>query len=263
MQCQHIKMSFQRKAHAAKMREGKIGAEMVMPDGTSERLRKALRDAMGFYEVSDVSELARRAGVKKSRIYNFLNSRSASLTVDAYRAIASALNTSVGSLLGDEPLRKANKTRTIQVTGTLKAGAWVDPLDAQPHENFAVSVPLGSAESKAYGLVVADDSMDLVYPKDTVVICVPVKTFGRPVLNGTRLIVERTNANGHKETTVQELSLHENRTFLWPRSTNPIHQVPTEIPYPAAVLGHPIEMGEVTLQITAVVIGSYRSEIPG
>lgn len=137
---------------------------------------------------------------------------------------------------------------TVDVLGSVEAGAWRDVGTVQK-KLFSVAIPPNvAAGAQKYGLEVRGQSMNKVYPHGTVVICVSAIEAGREPEEGERVIVERTQ-NGFVEATVKEYRDGK----LWPNSDDPDHQQPLEIT-PLS------ELGDEEVRITGYVVGSYRPE---
>jgi phage repressor protein C with HTH and peptisase S24 domain len=102
-----------------------------------------------------------------------------------------------------------------------------------------------------FGLVVAGDSMNLLYPPGTILEC--VNYFGdEPIPNGKRVIVQRTKRDGTVEATVKELVRDaDGIEWLVPRSSNPVHQ---------AFRGDSPGPGIARVEIIAIVVASIRPE---
>jgi len=98
--------------------------------------------------------------------------------------------------------------------------------------------------------------MNLVYPEGTIIICVKFYEFDGALQNGDRVVVYRQGPDGLTEGTVKEIAVDDaGRTWLWPRSSHPMHQQPIELPTEGTDSGE-----TASVEIHAVVIGSYRPE---
>ncbi len=146
----------------------------------------------------------------------------------------------------------------VRVLGEVQAGVWMEAVQWDHSDTF--EIPYGVPErfkSKAYGLRVVGDSMNLVYPDGTVVIVVPVWEYSDEIPSGKRVIVERRKKDGIVEATAKELEVINGHAKLWPRSTNPKFQQAVEISWP---YDEPQKVGVETVEIKGVIIGSYRTE---
>ena len=141
----------------------------------------------------------------------------------------------------------------VSVVGAVQAGAWNE--NAQWEESFHYAVPVPPdpryPNYSRYGLEVRGESMDLVYPEGSVVICVPIREIESEPDNGARVIVERRNFGGETEATVKELAIDPaGDKWLTAKSSNPAHSAPI-----------PLSDGQTeAVEITGLVIGSYRPE---
>lgn len=141
----------------------------------------------------------------------------------------------------------------LYVVGKVAAGVFSEQWrwDDSQWEAFTgradVDVPL----KDRFGLEVAGDSMDLVYPEGTILEC--VWYFGHEVIpSGKRVIVQRTRNDGSLEATVKELVRDADGVeWLVPRSSNPVHQ---------AFRGDQPGEGIKRVEIIARVVASTRLE---
>lgn len=109
-----------------------------------------------------------------------------------------------------------------------------------------VSAPIGDR----FGLRVAGDSMNKVYPPGTVLEC--VRYNGEPIRNHRRVIVQRKRSSGEYETTVKEyVRSDDGAIWLAPRSTNPAHQ---------AFRGDLPDAGAEQVEIIAIVVAAIIYE---
>jgi len=141
----------------------------------------------------------------------------------------------------------------IRVIGFLQAGTWQEAVEWHPDDYY--EVPVFDARyppDGLYGLEIRGDSMNLVYPEKTVVVCRaddPVNEL--PPIN-RNVVVQRRDKTGLFEATVKRLESDEQgRGWLIPQSTNASHK-----PIPYKTNGD----GDDDTQITGIVIASYRPE---
>ena len=140
------------------------------------------------------------------------------------------------------------------IKGEVAAGVWKEAWEFEPDEwevftgRADVSAPL----QKRFGLRVAGESMNEVYPIGSVLECVQYDQ-GESIPNGRRVIVQRERIDGTLETTVKEMIRTDDGTvWLRPRSTNP-----SFLPFRGDVPDDP----DITrVEIIGVVVGSYRPE---
>ena len=172
------------------------------------------------------------------------------LKVDDAEKIASALAIPAKMLM----YNKADNTialETIMVMQIAHAGVWRDRADLDGAEWKPLTIPKAKSagDFERYGVEVSDDSMDMMYPPGSVVVCEPLA--GRQPRTNQRVVVRRTRGDGKVEITVRQLEIREDgRMLLWPRSTRPEYQQPGQIGV----------VGDVTSVIDALVVGSFRPE---
>lgn len=140
------------------------------------------------------------------------------------------------------------------VVGEVAAGVFKEAWKMPPDEWVAftgradVAVPL----QKRFGLQIAGDSMDQIYPQGTILEC--VEYHGEDVIpSGKRVIAQRTRLDGTVEATVKEL-IRDDQGVEWlvPRSNNPRHQ---------AMRGDTPDSPDIArIEIIAVVVASIRPE---
>lgn len=142
----------------------------------------------------------------------------------------------------------------LYVVGNVAAGqfleAWKVPPDEWEAYTGRADVP--APIQKRFGLRVAGDSMDQLYPIGTILDC--VEYDGNEVIpSGKRVVVQRTRIDGTVEATVKELIRAEDGTeWLVPRSNNPVHQ---------AFRGDmPNEPDITRVEIFGIVVSSIRPE---
>lgn len=155
---------------------------------------------------------------------------------------------------------KASKDKVVTlgpslfVIGEVQAGvfkqAWQKERDEW--EAFTGRPDLIAPIQERFGLRVAGDSMNLVYPEGTILEC--VYYHGREIIpSGKRVIVQRVRSDGQVEATVKELMRNEDGAeWLVPRSTNPI--------YHAFRGDQPGENDIERVEIIGVVVASTRLE---
>lgn len=144
---------------------------------------------------------------------------------------------------------------TVELVGAVEAGQWHEAVEWPQEDRYTVPVANtgGFRQFPKLALEVRGDSMNLVYPEGTTLICVKFLDLGRDPRSGEKVIVQRRNANGLYEATVKEyVRTGDGRSWLWPRSSNPTHQTPTEM--------GPNGDGDDDLVIWALVISSQRAE---
>lgn len=202
-----------------------------------------------------------RAGVSPNAVYNFLNGRSNSLSQDTLEALAEAENVTSSTLLDESIIPLARAAQNVTVLGTVQAGAWVEAIEWPLDERYTIAVPFGGTQyENAYGLEVRGDSMNKIYPDGTIIFVVNIYDFDGELLNGHRVVCERTDAAGNVEATVKQLVIEDDGSaWLWPRSTSPQHQQPIAVTESGLRGAH--LSGDVTVRVSAIVIRALTSEL--
>ena len=147
------------------------------------------------------------------------------------------------------------ETDTIPVVGYVQAGLWQEANQWQISDFKPIYIPMDEKFNgkRIFALEVRGDSMNLLYPSGSCVVCISAEDYSETVgaiESGKKVIVERKNPmDGSIEATVKEYVKNEYGTFLMPHSTDPTFQ--------------PIRTDDGTageVKIKAVVIGAYRKE---
>ncbi len=202
------------------------------------------------------SEAARAAGFSSpNRLYNLLNGHSKSLTRDTLEALARVLpGTTPAMLAGEAKFVETPLTpiRTILVRMEARAGLMRLEADLPLKMQFEAAAPMlpGQGPTGAFGVIVRTPGAELLYPADTVLICVPMDRFDKELASHNKVIVERV-IDGKVEITVRELIVGE-KAYLWPRSTDPEHQAPIPMPWPYPA--RPWGIGQERIRLVAVVV---------
>lgn len=124
-------------------------------------------------------------------------------------------------------------SKSIEVIGAVQAGVWKEVCEYSPDERFQVHIRESIPEAPYFALEVVGDSMDLLYPEGTILLCLSPYDLKSPIQQGDKVIVYRT-INGECEATVKELRIDQKscKAFLMPRSKNPDFQDPIAIDWP-------------------------------
>ena len=77
-----------------------------------------------------------------------------------------------------------------------------------------------------FALRVIGDSMDLVAPHGSIVVCVKLIDVGRSPRNGEIVVVMHRTPHGFMDATLKQYIEQEGQVYLWPRSSSPEHQSP-------------------------------------
>jgi SOS-response transcriptional repressor LexA len=227
-----------------------------------ERLAFAMK-LRGFHSAS---ELARSLEWKDSTVRHHVNG-TRGFSADIAESYARKLNISAAWLLfNDGPPPKSDRPepsphhaplQPITVIGAVQAGSWSEAAEWPPDDQFTTVAMIDQRFSKLkpIGLEVRGPSMNEIYPPGSIVICVNLIELERDPLPGEKVIVQRHRPDGLIEATVKELRQDATGQYwLWPRSNHPEFQQPWKLPKPDE-----IDQSD-TIQITGLVIGSYRPE---
>lgn len=147
--------------------------------------------------------------------------------------IAGLANISVEQLLGLQVPGKSEQQsmRTVLVTGELQAGSWSEATDWPHDDQYSVPAPLPewTEGMPIHAREVRGSSMNRIYPDGTIVYVAPLPALGRKPRTGESVAVQRVDAAGNYESTLKEYVVDDDgKAWLWPRSTDPLHQAPLE-----------------------------------
>jgi len=211
-----------------------------------------IRDSRGLTR----EQLAEKLGTTATTIYR-LEKGIRELSPRWMDKISKALNIPAWHLIQDPDLIEGkSEIISTPVIGEVQAGVWheADILGDTIGELENVYPPAKYAEN-AYALRVSGESMNLVFPHGTYLICVPWQQ-APPVTTGTHVIVKRAYDGGFIEMTVKEYR-YNGRHELWPRSTDDRWQDPIIVP--EMTKSQKLDNIEITFE--GVVISAYREEI--
>ena len=205
--------------------------------------------------------LADRVGTTRQQIHKLENGERR-LTVEWMRRLADALDCDVADLVAPRQMESKLKateglqpvgTEVIFVRGAVQAGHWLEAVELNEQDWETIFLPPDPRfpPQARYALRVAGKSMDLVYPPDTILVCVSIHDYGEPN-PGRNVIVYRKRPDGLIEATVKTLRAgKDGKPELWPQSSSPDY-------------AEPVRFTDVTdgeeVEVVGVVIGSYRRE---
>lgn len=216
---------------------------------TIEEKREILRKFMQERGLK-AAPWAKRSAIAANSLYNFLNGHSEALDDRTYAKLARAAEVPVWRLTGDQP--ELPSPTTVWVSGHVEAGAFRDAIEWDRSLWFPVDVPIPARfRGKAKALETRGVSMNLIYPPGSIVLWVDVLDF-RPPRHEDRVVVYAHHHDGRIEATVKELRIDGTERWLWPRSSDPNHQLPVNTVDP----GEHID----TIEIKGIVVGSYKAE---
>lgn len=260
-------------------------------DPVQDATRRFVR---GLCELTDwtPTELARAADLAPSTLNRFLNSREAKHTlsqrsllklVDAaeerIRLMASEgsgmaqilsnsaefirwaeahsfpLQDRLDALIADHDAFDRGDPNTVTVIGHVQAGDWREAILWDPEDRYPSFAPATGwlAKMKRQAFEVRGDSMDELYPPGTILVTVSLIEINRDPRPGEKVIVNRRDKHGFIEATVKEYQVDsDGNHWLVPRSSNPAHKTPIRL--------EPNGDGEDDVRVTALVVGSYKTE---
>lgn len=216
------------------------------PDEKREIIRKFMAE-----RALKPATWAKAAGVNKNSLYNFLNGHSDGLDTLTYGKLARAAEVPSWRLTGEQP--ELSSPTTIWVSGHIEAGSFRDAIEWDRSLWYPVDVPIPQRfRGKAKALEVRGPSMNLIYPEGSVVIWVEMLDF-RPPRHEDKVVVYAHYEDDTIEATVKEVRVDGTERWLWPRSSDPAHQVPVNTKDPGPHVK--------SIEIRGIVIGSYRGEV--
>ena len=210
--------------------------------------------------------LGKALGLPPPRVTELLNGKRR-IQLDELIPMARFLEMPVGALMNVVdmgPEDRENKhipgMDSINMKGVVEAEVWVEQTEIPFGEQEYIYAPAPTEKYFGlYGLRVSGDSMNRLYKSGTILMVVPIDEYYEQYRSGLKVICRRQE-NDRFETTVKELEIKDDRYWLWPRSDHPEHQRPIEIPPPHSWPMHSDNGPEY--DVIAVVVGSYRSELP-
>lgn len=153
----------------------------------------------------------------------------------------------------DKLTNRLDNRKSVMVKAEIQAGAWNEALYWPDDKWYPVPVFDDVLDiEELEGFKVVGDSMDLIYPPGSVVICRRFNPLRHIPPVGKRVVIQRRDMNGLIEATVKLLVQDERgEAWLVPESTNPAHQ---------RTAFRTNGDGDDDTEIVGVVIASYRKE---
>lgn len=206
--------------------------------------------------------LAQELGVAPARVTDIVKGQRR-IQINELAVIASYLRLSVRDVLEqlEVPIGKTVEgSVSVSIRGTVQAGNWRPAGEWQAPEDEweTVVVPKPNGYSGLFGLHVAGTSMNLIYPEGTILFFCPIHEFRdlRTEEPWDHVLVLRKR-HGEAEATVKEYRVDKTgRQWLWPRSDDPQHQQPLELPQNGQEWPQDDE-----IEIIAAVVSEYRRHI--
>ncbi|MGL4834316.1 MAG: LexA family protein [Shewanella sp.] len=217
------------------------------PDEKREILRKFINQ-----NGLKIARWCKASGVDKNSVYNFLNGHSQSLDLGTYAKLARTAEAPTWKLAGDKP--ETPSPTSIWVSGDVQAGSFREAVAWDDSEWYAVDVPVPDRfQGLAKALEVRGTSMNVDYPEGSIAVWVDMLDFRAPRA-GDDVVVYSICHDDLIEATIKEYRIDENgKSWIWPRSHDPLHQAPVNIDDPGDKIREII--------IKGLVIGSYRPRL--
>jgi transcriptional regulator with XRE-family HTH domain len=160
--------------------------------------------------------------------------------------------------LGEGEIKVAT-TINVSVIGAVQGGHWEESTMWPESKQYQVSVSYEPEYKNAtrFALEVRGPSMNQEYPDGSILDCVSIHDLPGPIKSGDHVIVQRTRADGLRESTCKEYFIEKDGSaWLWPRSKDPHHQLPISYEPDSDP-----QNGVESVEITALVVGSYRKRV--
>lgn len=205
-----------------------------------------------------LEQLAERAGISVGYLSRIENERRP-INSKWIASLSEALNVEPSKLFSSESPKRAIRLQSLVVVGQVQAGSWVEAMEWPIEDQYSITVPPPPKAKRPFGLMVNGQSMNKVFKEGAIAVCVHVIDFWRELETLDYVVCQRTRSDGLIEATVKQLMIDtDGRAWLWPRSEDPHHQQPIEVPWPAD--SEPVAEA-IEVAITAVVVGVYQTTL--
>ena len=211
-------------------------------------LEKRMKEVLKKSNISQ-KDAAQMLGITPGELSHWFVGR-AKIKAEDLKKFCTLFHTTPNYLLNEEL-----ETDTIPVIGYVQAGLWQEARQWEVSDFKPIYMPVDDKYKgkRIYALEVRGNSMNLLYPSGSCVVCISIEDYAEivgQIESGKRVVVQRKNPlDGTIEATVKEYNKTKAGDFLVPRSTDPSF-IPIRTDDGSA--------GEV--KITGVVIGSFRNE---
>jgi SOS-response transcriptional repressor LexA len=190
---------------------------------------------------TNAAATSRLARLGNTAVHDILSGKNKNPSVPMLLAIARALDTTLGYLVGEEEFPGVDPTRSeaaaIPIVGIAETGAfrvmaeWGPDTDVELPRIFAPRSRL-FPKAKHFALEVRGDSMNAARPRPIVegmyALCVDIIDAELPIESGRVYAVRRTIDGGQTyECTIKRAQVFRDRIELVPESTNPAHKTIT------------------------------------
>ena len=218
---------------------------------------RELRKARGWTQ-ADLAKRIRREPSTTANQVSRLETGERALTQDWIQLIADALGCEPGNLLSSASTIGDNSLalETVPIIGEVQAGAFKEieylVWDEERVVQIAIPSPTKYPGARRFGLVVRGSSMNQRYSDGDILICVRIADIDSKPAVGSRVIVYRTRTDDEIEVTCKKIAAKNDEVWLVPESDDPEFQAPIKLD----------DGSGSRVCIHALVVGSYRSEIP-
>ena len=236
----------------------------LVEDDGSERRRAGLRRLLERKNIT-ATDLARTIGLPTpNALYNFLNGRTASLSLETVERILSAHpDVSFHDLVGlkaPAPGRRHRPSPGLLVTVELCSGVWRPQIEL-PAEAWCPAPLMShglSDDTPLFAARVRSPGAELLYPDGSVLLCRLLAVNSPLPPDGARVVVLRRRRS-KVELTVRELRSAGGEVWLWPCSTDPQHQTPLQLGEASSDTSATDDVGPAVTLLGAV-IASWQPE---
>lgn len=227
---------------------GRISYRRDVPDDLSKRIRQG-RKKLGLNQ----AEFGARLNVNQTTVSRWESGAVPDVIMLA--KVADLIGVDLAALAYAD-LEAGKAGPQLFIKGEVAAGVWREAVewDRECWEPYQGGSHFDVSPDLRFGLRVAGDSMNQVYPPGTILDCVATTMRAADEYQtGQRVIVVRKRVDGEFEATVKEFYRDgDEEIWLVPRSSNPAFQQPIRL----RDGGPDIE----ATWIMAIVKGSYRPE---
>lgn len=188
---------------------------------------------------SSAAAISVKAGLGKDAVRDIYRSRSSRPKLDTLMRLAEALDCRISDITGEEDAPAA--AIEVPLIGEVQAGYWLMAGEAlDPNDENTPTLPLPEelyslpARDKVFALHVVGDSMNAAHILPGAhVFCLSIHHLQADIQPDHIVVAEARRADGCVEATLKQVQLGtDGRFWLYPRSTNPLHQAPVAMPAP-------------------------------
>jgi len=228
-----------------------------------ERRRKLLKQYIKDANLTP-KEAARRAGYSQpSVLYNYFSGRTTVLSKDLMRRMNKVMPGFAGAVANIDASVKAAPQfqdiglRSVRMKMVARIGMLRAKSEIAADDQTEEPVPIDRIQraAGAFGVWLLTPGFELVYPNNTLLVCIPVTRYQGPLCAGLRVVVERMRG-ARVEVSLREIAVEAARAYLLTRTASQAYQAPVSMPWPSD--GTRVwKNGEDRFSIAGVVIGVY------